>query len=162
MKNICKVIVSLLLIIALSSCDEDKNKVSSVSNALSNNPNLIVKTWGPKGTLVGTLFNKQKNGVSALWFQMDGEIKSGTKLELWFGDNKLTDKLVLNSKLVGTAYVSQELIEKAGDYPLYLVEASSKKRFDIGVFKVTPASSEEATDVLKQKKSEKSKVTDVK
>ena len=160
MKNLC---VVLFLIIALSGCEEDAGKASLVSHTLektahdssplSNAPNLIVNRWGPKETLTGSLFNKQKNGVSALWFKMDGEINAGTKFELWFGDIKLADKLVLNSEMVGSAYVPTELIEKAGDYPVYLVEASSKKKFDIGVFKVMAASSVETKDVTKTKKS---------
>ncbi len=138
----------MVLMMGLYGCEESANVsteskgtgiVSQNSTSLSDIPNLKAKVWYPQNTTVGTVFNTQLNGVSALWFIMDGQIKPGTKLELWFGDSKLSDSIVFDEKLHGTSYVPTALLEKVGDYPLYLVHAPSKKRFDIGIFKISPA-----------------------
>jgi hypothetical protein len=142
------IVGAAMVMMALSGCEEGGKSNTSpkmqgiaISNSVSSAdiPNIKVKIWDPQVTTVGTLFNKQANGVSAIWFIMTGEIKSGTKLEIWFGDTKLSDNVVLNEKLLGTSYVPNALLEKEGDYPIYLVHAPSKKRFDLGVFKIKPA-----------------------
>lgn len=138
---------AVILMLVLSGCDEgDKDKNVSeiakpvVSNAevISDLPELKVLAWGPFSTTVGTVFNKQPNGQSAFWFKMAGSIKFGEKLELWLGDNKVSD-IVLNSENAGSSLLSTSLLDKEGDYPLYLIHAPSKKRFDIGIFKIKPA-----------------------
>ncbi len=146
MKKIYLRSVAIFLMTSLSSCDEGskdnttletaKSLVSNVAS-VSDVPDLKVVKWGPFQTPVGRAFNEQPNGESAFWFQMAGQIKPGAKLQLWFGDTKLED-VVLNSELGAGAILPSPLLDKAGDYPLYLIDASSKKRFDIGVFKILP------------------------
>ena len=135
-----------ILMLALYGCDEGKDTTISnkdktiVSNGstVSDVPALKILIWGPKATTIGKPFNVQPNGQSAFFFGMEGNIKPDTKLELWFGDAKLSD-VVLNSKMESSSYVPTNLLDKAGDYPIYLIHAPSKKRFDIGIFKITPA-----------------------
>ena len=160
-----------ILMLALYGCDEGKDTTISnkdktiVSNGstVSDVPALKILIWGPKATTIGKPFNVQPNGQSAFFFGMEGNIKPDTKLELWFGDTKFSDNVVLNEKLLGTSYVPNALLEKEGDYPIYLVHAPSKKRFDLGVFKITPApvvESKASTDVVpvvEMKKSVKNK-----
>jgi hypothetical protein len=159
-----------ILILALYGCDEGKDTTISnkdktiVSNGstVSDVPALKILTWGPKATTLGKPFNVQPDGQSAFWFNMEGNIKPDTKLELWFSDTKLSD-VVLNSKMQSSSYLPAKLLDKAGDYPIYLIHAPSKNRFDIGIFKITPApvvESKASTDVVpvvEMKKSVKNK-----
>lgn len=138
------IISAAVLMFVLSGCEESKENTSKdvtdtqTLKVLPDVPNLKVVNWSPKTTSVGTVVNAQSNGVSALWFIMTGEIKPGTKLELWLGDNKLGDNVILNEKMSSTSLIPTLLLEKAGDFPLYLIHPQSKKRFDIGVFKILP------------------------
>jgi hypothetical protein len=143
----------VFLMFSLVACDEgSKDNVASnvaikeVNNATtaSDVPEIKVLGWGPQKTIVGKLVNKQPNGETALWFQMEGKIKQGTELESWFGDTQLQN-VVLNSQMGASSYLPSKLLDKEGDYPIYLVHAPSKKRFDIGVFSVKPVPSAEVT-----------------
>ena len=134
-----------VLMLALSGCDEGPkdNAVSETAKSVVSNfpaasgvPELKVVQWGPSQTTVGVVVNKQPSGESAVWFSMSGGINPGTNLELWFGETKLTD-VVFNAE-GGSAILPSTLLNKAGDYPIYLIHEPSKKRFDIGVFKILP------------------------
>ena len=153
MKNIYVLVITVLLLV-LSGCDEGSkdNTISEAAkpilsndSALSEVPDLKILKWGPQQTTVGTVVNKQPNGETAFWFQMVGSIKSGTKLELWFGDIILSDNIVLNKEMLSSGYLPTNLLGKEGEYPLYLIHAQSKKRFDIGIFKITPVPLVEST-----------------
>ncbi len=136
-----------IIMIALSGCEEGgKDNVVTETNkpvvtqvvAVTDELELKVLKWGPLGTTAGVVVNKQRNGETAFWFQLAGQAKAGTKLELWFGDTRLADT-VLNTELATSAILPTPLLNKAGDYPVYFIDARSKKRFDAGVFKIAPA-----------------------
>ena len=133
--------------IALSGCEEGgKDNVVTETNkpvvtqvvAVTDVLELKVLKWGPPGTTAGVVVNKQQNGETALWFQLAGQAKAGTKLELWFGDTRLAD-VVVSAELATTATLPTPLLDKAGDYPVYFIHAPTKKRIDVGIFKIAPA-----------------------
>lgn len=131
-----------MVFVAMFGCGEaTDNNVDQKNVALENNviksdePDIKVVKWGPKQTNEGIVFNKQPNGESAIWFQMEGLIKKGTKLELWFGENKIGD-VSLNSELGGSSLVPTSMISSIGDLPVYLVYAPTKRKYEIGIFKV--------------------------
>ena len=131
-----------MFFVAMFGCGEaTDNNVDQKNVALENNviksdePDIKVVKWGPQQTNEGVVFNKQPNGESAIWFQMEGLIKNGTKLELWFGENKIAD-LSLTSELAGASLVQTSNISKMGDYPVYLVYRPTNKKYNIGIFKV--------------------------
>ena len=154
-------IIILLAVVILSGCENSSNdnKVPEVSSqqtntiAESNDPELNVIGWGPQETVVGTTFNKQSNGLSAIWFRMEGKYKLNTQLELWMGDTKLKE-FIFGPDLLGSSFVPNELLNKVGEVPLYLIHGSSKKRFDIGLFRVKerPIVNQNNEEVVLQKK----------
>lgn len=139
------IVGATVVMMALSGCEEGgkDNSVSAVVEAKSvkvssDVPNLKGVRFGPTEIFLGQDFNKQPNGESAFWFVMTGEINPGTKLELWFGSTKLSD-VVLTPNLSGSTTVPSSLLSQVGDFPFYLIHSPSKKRYDIGIFKIKPA-----------------------
>lgn len=145
--NIFYIGSAAIIIIALSGCEEvGKDNVATETNkpvvsqvvAVTDVPELTVLKWGPLGTTAGVVVNKQPNGETSFWFQLAGQAKAGTKLELWFGDTRLAD-VVVNAELITSGILPTPLLDKAGDYPVYFVHAPTKKRIDVGIFKIAPA-----------------------
>jgi hypothetical protein len=97
-------------------------------------PNIKILKWGPDTTTLGQEFNKQPNGISAIWFSMTGEIYPGT-VEAWFGNFKLSNAVIESDK-GGAMQIPTVLLQKAGEYPVYLIHVPSQKRFEVGTFKV--------------------------
>jgi hypothetical protein len=135
-----------IMMIALSGCEETgKDNVVTVANkpvdsqvvAVTDVPELKVLKWGPLGTTAGVVVNKQPSGETAFWFQLVGKAKAGTKLELWFGDTRLVD-VIVNTELTTSAILPTPLLDKVGDYPVYFIYAPTKKRIDVGIFKIAP------------------------
>jgi len=148
---------ALVSIIVMSGCEDTdkqhtdstaKEKVASISSTVidakvvSDMPNITGADWSPKEITLGTSFNKQPNGESALGFKLIGEAKPGTKIELWFDNAKLSD-FVLNEKMIIASTIPNLLLSHVGEYPIYLIDTVTKKRFDIGVFSVKPVPSAE-------------------
>jgi hypothetical protein len=138
---------AVIIMIALFGCEErGKDNVVTETNkpavtqvvAVTDEPELKILKWGPSQTTVGVVVNKQQNGETALWFQLAGQAKAGTKLELWFGDTRLAD-VVVNAELSTSAFLPTPLLDNAGDYPVYFIHALTKKRIDVGIFKIAPA-----------------------
>lgn len=97
-------------------------------------PNIKVNKWGPQLTLVGQAFNKQPSGLSAIWFEMAGEVVADS-IEARFGDKKISN-LVIASNKGGAVLIPSNLLDKAGEYPVYLIHTPSNTRFDIGQFTI--------------------------
>ena len=144
----------------LAACGENKKKEQGAavgSSAVRPNPAPEVRIERPApnrrsrysvgdfaSTQVGQSFNVQANGVSAVWFEMEGEVPPGT-MQGWLGDRQLD--LAISSKRGGSLAIPADLLAIPGKQPIYLLHAPSKKRFDIGAFEVLPAS--QAAPVLK-------------
>ena len=122
MRNFYVVSVTFLLIASITACnkgDKDKttppqgiDKISTNAIVSEDTPNLKVLQWGPNTTTLGTIFNKQIDGESAIWFELNGAVKPGVIFELWFGDVKLS-QLALNKTMGGAAKVPTSLLYKA-------------------------------------------------
>jgi hypothetical protein len=97
-------------------------------------PNIKVNSWGPKGTKVGQEFNKQPNGLSAIWFEVVGEVVADS-IEARFGENKISNFGIASNK-GGALLIPSNLLGKAGEYPVYLIHTPSNTRFDIGQFTI--------------------------
>lgn len=98
-------------------------------------PTLEVVRWGPDVTPVGVPFNVQPNGMSALWFEMKGNVDPAT-MEARLGEHKLELTIIPNKG--GGMLIPAELLAKPGRQPLALIFVPTKKRFELGNFEVTP------------------------
>jgi hypothetical protein len=141
----------------LAACGENKDKAppsapgrpsesgsGGANRTASPEPAVTILRWGPASTQVGQSFNVQANGVSAVWFEMEGEVPPGT-MQGWLGDRQLD--LAISSKRGGSLAIPADLLAIPGKQPIYLLHAPSKKRFDIGAFEVLPGP--QAAPVLK-------------
>lgn len=105
-----------------------------VRPSLNDIPTIKVSNWGPKSTSVGQVFNKQPDGLSAIWFEMAGEVVSES-IEARFGDQKISSFAIASNK-GGALVIQPNLLGKAGEYPVYLIHTPSNTRFDIGQFTI--------------------------
>jgi hypothetical protein len=108
--------------------------IFEVRLGLNDVPNIKVNNWGPKFTAVGQEFNKQPDGLSAIWFEMAGEVVADS-MEARFGDKKIS-KMVITSNKGGAVLIPSNLLGKAGEYPVYLIHTPSNTRFEIGQFTI--------------------------
>ena len=99
-------------------------------------PDLKFPQWGPRMVTAGKPFNVQADGVSALWFGMDGAVHPNT-MEGWIGDRKV--ELAITSHRGGSLAVPADLLAKAGNYPVYLIHVPTKTRYDVGPLEIAPA-----------------------
>jgi hypothetical protein len=97
-------------------------------------PTLKITQWGPDSTVKGEVFNKQANGLSAIWWQADGVVNPKA-MEVWLGKQKLQEPSFLPNK-GGTAFVPQSAITTVGKFPFYLVHKPSATKYEIGTFEV--------------------------
>lgn len=130
-----KVSVVMIFLMALSGCGDSGNKTLAPNSAITDvKPNIVIKNWGPQATGAKKAFNVQPNGQSAIWFEMQGAVQPNA-MEAYFGDKKI-DGLTIQSDKGGALLVPEELLAKAGKYPVYLMHLQSKTRIDIGSFEV--------------------------
>lgn len=127
----------LIFFLVLTGCG-DSDKKAPAPNAAESvvKPNIVIKHWGPQETAAKKAFNVQPNGQSAIWFVMQGAVQPDA-MEAFFGDTKI-DALSIQSDKGGAFLVPDDLLTKAGKYPVYLTHAQSKTRIDIGSFVVHP------------------------
>jgi hypothetical protein len=65
---------------------------------------------------------------------MAGEVVADS-IEARFGDKKISN-LVIASNKGGAVLIPSNLLDKAGEYPVYLIHTPSNTRFDIGQFTI--------------------------
>ena len=105
-----------------------------VRPGLNDIPAIKVSNWEPKSTSVGQMFNKQPDGLSAIWFEMAREVVSES-IEARFGDQKISSFAIASNK-GGALIIQSNLLGKAKEYPVYLIHTPSNTRFDIDQFTI--------------------------
>jgi hypothetical protein len=134
MKNV-QILVALVFCLALVGCGEDDKKAPALNAATAEiKPNIVIKNWGPDATDANKTFNVQPNGQSAIWFEMKGAVQPQA-MEAYFGEKRIVG-LTIQSEKGGSLLIPDELLAKAGKYPVYLIHPQSKVRIDIGIFEV--------------------------
>ena len=97
-----------------------------------------VERWGPPSTEVGTPFNVQTSGGSALWFHFS-ELET-LSYEIFVGSHA-TRTVVRHSELFAVANLTErqakDLVSRTGSHPVHLVEPNRGKQL-IGRFHVQP------------------------
>jgi hypothetical protein len=127
--------VVLLSLLALGGCGEgNTNAPASISGKAEPKLNVVITRWGPHATEAKKPFNIQPSGQSAIWFEMKGEVQPAA-MEAFFGETKASG-LAIRSDHGGALLVADELLAKAGKYPVYLMHPKSQTRIDIGTFEV--------------------------
>lgn len=134
-KNI-RLTLLVLLTSSVVACS-DSQKTLSKQEPITSQENVIkVTNWGPKSTKVGQGFLLQANGDSVIWFEFTGPADAN-RLEVWFGDQKLTSVAVVPGK-GGSATVPPKLFSKAGNIPVYLIYTATGAKVEIGTFEISP------------------------
>ena len=96
--------------------------------------NMVIVKFGPEVIHAGKIFNAQPNGVSAIWAQTKNATPATV---LVLNGVQLKSSVEKNGTLV-TAFVPGELYEKAGEYPLYLLDTKVNQKSNDVKFVVNP------------------------
>ena len=121
-KRIVAVLVGLLLagtfFIGCSSKEESAKQETTTQESPKQGPP-VLKEFGPTDIKAGQVFNKQPNGEAAIWAKTEN-VTPSTVLVINAVD--LTSNAPRPDGRSITAQVPKSLYEKAGEYPLYLLD----------------------------------------
>jgi hypothetical protein len=98
---------------------------------------LSVTNWGPTETKIGTPFNVQPSGQSAMWVAFRGNFIPSSNNYIRFADLKVTN--FMQQPEAVTFAVPEQGFATAGDKRITIFEAETGRTIDVGVFKVLPS-----------------------
>jgi hypothetical protein len=115
--------LSLFVVTLLAGCDSKQESKS-----------LVLKKYGPADIKVGQIFNKQLSGESAIYT----DTENATPTTILVLNGVPLESAVEKEGTVVTAVVPKKLYEKAGEYPLYLLDKKNQNKSNEITFSVKP------------------------
>lgn len=92
-----------------------------------------IESWGPQYAKVGSSFNKQADGKSALWIKIKNHLPT-MPLQIYIG-GKQANGVVQKNDLI-TALIPCDLLETPGAYPVELHNTTTNNRHRTGILQV--------------------------
>lgn len=135
-RHFSRVLVAALFLASFTACGskQETAKQEAMKQETAQAGQLAIKQWGPTDIKAGQIFNKQPNGESAIWARTENAtpatvfVLNGVALESYPQEN---------GTLV-TAIIPRSLYEKAGEYPIYLLDKDNNNKSNEVKFIVKP------------------------
>jgi hypothetical protein len=140
--SLFSVCIFALVVTHLSGCGPSPKPASQVKDQSSNASErktgspISVTNWGPTETKIGTPFNVQPSGQSAMWVAFSGQLNPSPDNFVLFGDVRVTN--LMHQTGAATFAVPEDAFATAGDKRITIFEAETGRTIDVGVFKVLP------------------------
>lgn len=144
MKSAFSVTAILLVTAFVGACDKPSSPaVVSVPASSSVAPSAVpsakaelqIVNWGPQSAKLGTVPNKQPNGMMGIWISVVKPPNFG-EAQVIFGDQLATATSVQESAI--NAAISSDQLKQIGSKEVVIRQLSSGKSFVVGAFKIEP------------------------